>query len=495
MTDKPALDGAGVADQLARGQEALAGGRYREAAELLEAAAATWPTDVNVARMVATAWQLAGRRALARTALERVTPHDVAAASAVPETVAFEMGSQCLDVGAPADALAWFAVVARTKPGHPALLGAMAGAKRALGQVEEAWTLAQRAMALDKRNPTFVLTAAQVKHAQGQLDEALRLLKKAESLRPAHGPTRLQRALTRLLHGVTSHGWSDFEHRGLPVLPADRAAWRGEALDGRSVLVVFEQGVGDLFHFLRFVPLLVERGASRVIVQAPPSAVALLRRSGFDVVAAGETPPTDFAVPLLSLPHYLRTDGDTLGARVPYLFSTAVDSAAGSMQATAPTTERSGTTRRLGLVLRGNPDFLATNLRDVGAQYLPALLNIPHVQWVWMQYGDVPPEVGGAAPASFETPTLSSDWLDTANLLTTLDGVVTVDTGLAHLSGAMGLPTAILLPYSPDWRWGWNGRDSAWYPSATLIRQPAPNDWHGAIRILGAHLASARLVG
>jgi ADP-heptose:LPS heptosyltransferase len=102
---------------------------------------------------------------------------------------------------------------------------------------------------------------------------------------------------------------------------------------------------------------------------------------------------------------------------------------------------------------------------------------------VWLQLGEEPPAALAALP-SIERPTMAGDWLDTARLVESLDGVVSVDTGMAHLAGAMGVPLHLLLPYTPDWRWGWQGASTGWYPTAVLHRQAAPADWTGALTTL-----------
>jgi hypothetical protein len=288
-----------------------------------------------------------------------------------------------------------------------------------------------------------------------------------EAVRPAHGPTRLQRALTSLLGGPTAEGWADFEYRGLPTPPATGAApWQGESLAGQSILVTAEQGQGDNFHFVRYVPELTARGAARVVVECHPGAQSLFAASGFDAVAKGEAPATDWYVPMLSLPHWLGRGADVASGGIPYLRT-------GTDRPASHSKPRGVVRRRLGLVWQGNPEFLATTLRDFDPTLLPALLDIPGIDWIWMQYGAAPP----IEHERLAIPTLSSSWLETATLLETLDGLVSVDTGLAHLSGALGLPTYVLLPYSPDWRWGLGSAHTPWYPSATLIRQKNPNDW------------------
>jgi hypothetical protein len=142
--------------------------------------------------------------------------------------------------------------------------------------------------------------------------------------------------------------------------------------------------------------------------------------------------------------------------------------------------------RRIGVVWQGNPAFLATSLRDFDRSLLPQLLDLPDVAWVSLQYGASDP----TGLERLEMPQLSSNWLDTAILLSHLDAVVTVDTGIAHLAGAMGRPTFVLLPFSPDWRWGLGTDTTPWYPSVRLIRQRAPRDWASTIAPLHAALSS-----
>lgn len=451
----------GIPEYLAAGEEAMAAGRYLDAAQSFQAASDLLPLDLGVARLAASAWQLAGRRSRARCTLQRAAAGDLLP---LADTTAYELAALCLDVGAPAEALRLLDVVARSKPGHPAVLGAMASAYRALGALDEAWHLAKQAVSKDKKNPALLLTAAQVRHAQLQFDDALSWLKKAEAVRPLHSPTRLQRALTRLIQGPTRHGWEDFEHRGLPALPPGSRWWRGEPLAGRSIRVVMEQGVGDLFHFVRYVPLLTERGAGEVMLEAPESAVSLLQASGLPAVPPGSGPATELAVPLLSLPLRLGTEGEMLGSRVPYLRSSPA-----AVPTMLPVGDRP---LRLGLIPSGNPDFLATNLRDLDGPALEALLGLTQIEWVWLH-----PNRPTFSGFRITIPELSSTWLDTALIMSQLDGIVSVDTGGAHLAGALGLPTLVLLPYTPDWRWGATGERTAWYTTVHLMRESTPANW------------------
>ena len=467
---------------LVAGQTALDAGQHAEAAAVFALVQAALPREITVALMVANAWRLAGNTVAVRDALLSVFHHATdttdgpSSIESADVTAMYELGAALLDAGAPSEARQLFERVVRKRPKDPAALGALAGATRADGDPQRAWPIVQRAMAIAPRQPALLLTAAQIRHALGDLTRARYWLERADAVRPAHGPTRLQRALTSLLAGPTAEGWADFEHRGLPAPPATGAApWHGESLEGQSMLVTAEQGMGDNFQFLRFVGALTALGASRVVVECHAGALSLFLASGVDAVAKGTAPVTDWYVPMLSLPHWLGTGADVAGDGIPYLRT-------GVAATPASTSDR----RRIGVVWQGNPAFLATSLRDFDRLLLPQLLDLPDVAWVSLQYGASDP----TGLERLEMPQLSSNWLDTAILLSQLDAVVTVDTGIAHLAGAMGRPTFVLLPFSPDWRWGLGTDTTPWYPSVRLIRQRAPRDWASTIAPLHAALSS-----
>ena len=463
---------------LVAGQAALDAGHHALAAAAFSEIQQALPGEISAALMTANAWRLAGNTVAVRSTLQSVfqqttaTTSGPASINSADVTAIYELGAALLDAGAPSEARLLFERVVRMRPKDPAALGALAGATRADGDPERAWPIVQRAMALASRQPALLLTAAQIRHALGDLTRARYWLDRAEAVRPLHGPTRLQRALTSLLGGPTAAGWADFEHRGLPTPPNTGAVpWQGEPLEGQSMLVTAEQGQGDNFQFLRFVPELQARGASRVVVECHATAHSLFVASGFDAVVKGQAPATSWYVPMLSLPLRLGVGAEVAGERIPYV------------RTGAPVEPRTPNgIRRLGLAWQGNPAFPATTLRDFDPALLPQLLDIPDIEWVSLQVG---------ASHDFRhdrlsMPELSANWLDTARLLSRLDGLVSVDTGIVHLAGAMGLPTFVLLPFTPDWRWGLGVDRTPWYPSARLIRQRAPRDWRGVVE----HLAS-----
>ena len=454
---------------LEQGQEALESGRFGDAVAAFEGAQRLLPADVSIAIALANAHRLAGDTVMTRATLQ--TAHrdgDWSEASA-----AFALGSALLEAGAPAEAASCFERVLKFMPGNSAALGALAGARRTMGEPAAAWPLIQRAIARAPSDPALLLTAAQVRHELGDLSGALNWLARADAVRPQHQTTQLQRAFTTLLHGPSTEGWRLFESRALPVPESDARPWHGEKLNGGSVLVTAEQGVGDQFQFARFIPLLLERGAERVVVECHADAVSLFAANGWHAIARGTPVVTDWHVPMLSLPHWLELDDRVAGERVPYLRAP-----------NAPSTPKAGAMRRFGLVWAGNPAFPGRVTRDFDPTLLPEITSIAGIEWLSLQHGDA----GMIDVDRLTRIPLPADWATTANTLASLDGLVTTDTGIAHLAGAMGVPTWVMLQHVPDWRWGLAGESTPWYPRMHLVRQPRARDWKSVAQSLRAQL-------
>lgn len=452
---------------LEAGALALERGAYADAIAAFRAAQTHRPLDASLALALANALRMGNRAAEAREVLTAFTASD----ADVSVEQCFDIGVALLETGAPTEAAGCFEAVVHERPRDPAAQSALAGALRAAGRATEAWPHAESAVTAGRTNAAFHLTAAQVRHELGDVDGALHWLDQAERLRPNHAPTQLQRAYTQLLKagGASAAGWAAFESRSRPVPSTGARPWTGEPLEGASILVTAEQGVGDQFQFLRFVADLTARGASRVVVQCHADAVSLLVANGLDAVSRDAVPPgTDWHVPMLSLPHQLRLDRDVHGDRVPYL------RAAPSALPTAHDT------RRLGLVWSGNPNFVGRGTRDFDASLLPKLVDIPGITWLALQVG----RAREAAPPSVVMLPEAQSWSDTAARLAALDGLVTTDTGIAHLAGAMGVRTWVMLQHVPDWRWGLTGTTTPWYPQTTLIRPRAWNDWESVVETL-----------
>lgn len=457
--------------------EALERDDLAGAVTAFESARTMAPSNASIALALANAHRLRGDVLRSRETL--LDAHRHADLSDVAD--AHALGAALLETGSPVEAADCFSRVVQACPRDGGALAALAGAMRTAGDAAGAWPIVHRAIAASPDLPAVMVTASQVRHDLGDLRGALKWLDRAEALRPGHAATQLHRAYTMMMAGPSRAGWEQFESRPLPVPSTSARAWPGDApdapaisIEGASVLVTGEQGVGDQFQFLRFVPLLVARGATRVVVECHADAVSLLRANGFDAVPRGQPPETDWHVPMLSLPHRLGLHDDVLAQSVPYLRADAI----GAREVSA------GSTRRIGLVWAGNPAFTGRATRDLDLSLLPEITAIPDVEWVSLQHGaagDIElPGVTRAAPR---------DWMDTARILAGLDGLVSTDTGILHLAGAMGVRTWAMLQAVPDWRWGLSGSTSAWYPSVTLLRPERPGDWRSVLH----HLSEALL--
>ncbi len=292
-----------------------------------------------------------------------------------------------------------------------------------------------------------------------------------------------------MIAGASTEGWAAFESRALPVPGTAARPWHGEHLARQSILVTAEQGVGDQFQFVRFVPSLATRGAGRVVVECHADAVGLVVASGFEAVARGSTTETEWHVPMMSLPHRLGLGDAVHGTRVPYL--------TGPADRASPLPPRTSDGRpRVGLVWSGNPAFPGRFMRDLSDTMLPALVSFEGVQWISLQQGAKPDaDTATNGLASLHPLTPPRDWSATAATLASLDALVTTDTGIAHLAGAMGIRTWVMLQAVPDWRWGLSGSTTPWYPSLRLVRQKRAGDWKSVIGALHRELAGAFLRG
>ena len=457
---------------LEAGQVALEAGQFRDAVDAFTRVRELLPTDVSIAIALANVHRLSGDVPMTRHTLLQAY---VGCTWSDP-TVAFALGAALLEAGAALEAAACFEHVVMLLPNTPAALGALAGARRTRGDPHSAWPLMSRALAKAPADPALLLTAAQVRHDLGDIDGALRWLHRADAVRPHHAGTHLQRAYSLLLRGPSHNAWTAFDSRPLPVPATSARAWNGEPLNGASILVTAEQGVGDQFQFVRFIPQVVARGAGRVVVECHVDVVSLLVANGLEAIARGASPETEWHVPLLSLPHRLGVDSNVGGALVPYLRAP---------RASVSVPPRAPGVRRIGLVWAGNPAFPGRVTRDLDPSLLPEIVGIPGIEWISLQHGDV----GDVSHPQLTRELLSTYWASTADRLASLDGLVTTDTGIAHLAGAMGVPTWVMLQRVPDWRWGLDGELSAWYPTLRLLRQSQWNDWKGVLDQLRVALA------
>jgi hypothetical protein len=246
--------------------------------------------------------------------------------------------------------------------------------------------------------------------------------------------------------------------------------WNGEVLPGQRLLIWAEQGLGDTLQFARYARLLARAGAD-VVLEVQPSLERLVRESlpDVEVIAYGQSiPDHDAQVPLLSLPLILGTRLGSIPADVPYLSADPERVRAWAERLGPP-----GGMRRVGLVWAGNREHKNDRRRSLEPDLLRPLAELPSIEWLRVQPGATPRPPLEMVDRTAEL----ADFADTAALLMQLDLVITVDTSVAHLAGALGRPVWIMLPYEPDWRWLLERTESPWYPTARLFRQARPGDW------------------
>ncbi len=307
-------------------------------------------------------------------------------------------------------------------------------------------------------HPTVLNNLVHVLMLQARYGEAGVLLKKARQLHPNDARFTGWLARLHLLHDRYLEGFQLNERRsvflavGGPFAPPNLPYPKWDGGPVKRLLILAEQGAGDQIMMARYVPLLKARGIE-VILQSLPSLVRLFEPLDVQVIPADvdvAVPEADAWALSFSLPYYFGSTLETLPS-APYLPST---------------TGGLGT----GLVTRGNPEH-----RDDWNRSIP-----PAIEATLASRSDVrslDPAVTGA-----------KDFEDTARIIDKLERVVTVDTSVAHLAGAMGKPVFVLLPFNPDWRWGLGRSHSPWYPSARLLRQPRPGDWESVVKDLQALL-------
>jgi tetratricopeptide (TPR) repeat protein len=302
-------------------------------------------------------------------------------------------------------------------------------------------------------------------------------------------------ALTELLLGNFATGWQEYQWRlkvkGLDPLASavTSPAWTGGDLAGRRILLYAEQGVGDVLQFVRYAPLVEARGG-RVVLAVHPELRTLL-------APLAELAPADGMVrvrehiALLSLPFVFGTDLATIPGGTPYLRADPAAAAAWAARIASIAAGR----LKVGLVWAGSPAHRRDRDRSLPLAAFAPLAAIPDIAFFALQKGKAAADAADppAGMALADLGTALGDFADTAAAVTALDLVITVDTSVAHLAGALGKPVWILLSHVPDWRWLLERRDSPWYPTARLFRQPARGDWAPAIAEVAAALDRLRM--
>ena len=322
-----------------------------------------------------------------------------------------------------------------------------------------------------------------VLYGLGELAEAVDCFRRLLALQPESAEAKVNLGLIHLLQGNLAAGWAEYEHRWEIGVGDERTflqrKWKGEALKGDRILLYAEQGLGDTMQFIRYVPLVAAHGGD-VLLEVQPALRGLL--GGMDgasrVISRGEPLP-EFAwqCPLMSLPLAFGTRMETIPAEVPYIHPDPA-----RVEVWKQRLGRRGP--RIGLAWAGNPSHPRDRLRSIPLEQLAPLTRVAGTTFYSLQFG-----AGAEQMKQLSTDVtlidLGEELKDFANLaaiVANLDLVISIDSSVAHLAGAMGKPVWILLNKGCDWRWFLDREDSPWYPTARLFRQRVPGDWEEVVK-------------
>jgi len=354
-------------------------------------------------------------------------------------------------------------------------------ALKRVGEFEQAEKIFRKILDLDPNYAIVYNNLANLIQKQGRFSEAMNYYNCALDLIPNFCEALFSRSLLHLLKGNFEKGWLDFEYRWKLIdvhkKKFDKPQWKGESLTGKTIFLWAEQGLGDTIQFIRYVSL-IKKSGSILVVQCHPYLLEILSSvEGIDRLISKDEDVLDFDfhIPLLSLPGIFKTTLDTIPNDIPYInpppeykdkFHEIFD----------PHDKHF----KIGIVWGGNPQNRRDYDRSCRLQYFQPLLELNDVSIFSLQKGQQARELDKYPDGRINNLVqLLHNFADTAAVVMNLDLVITVDTAVAHLAGALGKQVWILLPFCPDWRWMLNRDDSPWYPTMRLFRQLKPGDWKG----------------
>ena len=394
------------------------------------------------------------------------------------------------------EALASYNNAIARRPGYALAFHNRGTTLREMGRLEDAVQDCNRAIGLAPRFAESLYNRGNVLKALKRPDEALRDYDRAIALRPDFAEARWNKAVCTLLMGRFEEGWRLYEGRsrepGRPApLSGQNPIWSAaESLEGKSLYVWAEQGLGDTIQFCRYALLAAERGAEVVMaVQDPLVRLMTSLEPKIRIMRATAGPPAcDFHIALLSMPFAFRTGAGNIPARTPYLFS-------------EPEKVRHWKAKigsdgfRIGICWQGATRAEVDIGRSFPIRHLEGIAKVPGVRLISLQKNAGAEQLLDL-PAGMNVQSFGNDldsgpdaFVDTAAIMENLDLVITSDTAVAHLAGALGRPAWVALNFVPDWRWLLDRTDSPWYPTLRLFRQTERGNWQGVFAAMEAELA------
>ena len=459
-------------------------GKLGEARDALQRAIALQPESALAYLNLGNVLRAAGAADAALEAYEHaglLAPGDIAAHS--------NQGLALKDLGRPVAALIRFRRALAVNPSAAEVHFNLGNTLRETGALEDAVAALGRAVALNPGHIRARINLGVALRDLGRSEDALAAFDAAIACDGDYADAHWNRALALLLSGDFERGWPAYEWRwrATAMTPRDFSTpqWDGAPVDRRTLLLHAEQGLGDCLQFIRYAPLVAAQGAT-VVIECPAPLTGLVRSCAgvSEVVARGAAlPPFDLHAPLMSLPGLLATRADTIPAETPYL---SAPQRAGAALENA--LEQALGRKKIGIVWAGNPAHENDRNRSCDPAHFACLADNPNVALFNLQK-DASPVALSQLPLAADLAPHLEDFCDTAFAAQQMGLIVTVDTALAHLAGALGRPVWLLLPHAPEWRWQLARDDSPWYPTMRLFRQTRPGDWDGVFRCLCQALA------
>ena len=382
------------------------------------------------------------------------------------------------------EAITAYARALQLKPNYAQAYNSMGNALRRKGLLDEAIDAYNRAIQLKPDHAAAHSNLGIALRDKGQFDGAMLAYSKAIELDPSNIKAHFNLAILLLLLGNFARGWTEYEWRvkrkdEAPSRTFLRPRWDGGQLEGKRILLHNEQGFGDTLQFVRYVPLVASRGG-RVILTCQSSLINILSEvPNVEKVVTATDPMPDFDVhcPLLSLPKAFATDLKSVPASIPYL---TADPALIEVWATRLEAKRGRL--KIGIAWTGSPTHVNDHNRSISLSQFSALANAENVICFSLQKGEAAEQISRLGTSVIDLTSEIKDFADTAALIVNLDLIISVDTAVAHLAGALGKSVWVLLPFIPDWRWLLDREDSPWYPTMRLFRQRRAGDWEEPIQ-------------
>jgi Tfp pilus assembly protein PilF/ADP-heptose:LPS heptosyltransferase len=463
-----------LARLLESGRKALMGGRVAEAEPIFRQLLQTQPNHADALHLLGFAQYQLGRAAEAVPLIAR-------AISLAPNVASYlsNLGVVYQSLKQIDDAISCYKRALKLDPAIPEIHNNLASAYLSKGLFDQAFSSLRKALELRPGFTDALRNLANAYRDTGEHKQAMAVYRLLLRQHPQNHEARFSFSWLLLLLGQFEEGLQLWEARwSLPRLGSrphvrGRLRWDGASPVGKTIYVYCEQGAGDAIQFCRYLPMLAQRGATIIFGTLPPL-IELM--SGFpgvaEILPQDATPPAfDLHCPITSLPLLMNTTLETIPQNVPYIF--ADRQRCEKWRQKIPPDNR----KRVGLVWAGNPEHANDHNRSIALKHFAPLARVPNVQFFSLQIGE---PSGQQRPFGLEMLDYTSElksFADTAALIEQLDLVISVDTSVAHLAGAMGKPVWVLLPTPPDWRWMLDRTDSPWYPTMRLFRQARWGQW------------------